>query len=149
MPKKKVDTALEQANHLVELCGGDMELAEFLNKYLNNGRNAQKAYKEIHPEVTDGSAATLGWRMLKKVDPAVIMREFGLTENLYFTQLRDGVQATKWNDFTGEREPDHKTRKDYHDKMGKLLGIERNEQQATVAVQINNVIDQQKQKYDI
>ena len=149
MPKK-VNASLEKANRFVELCNGDMELAQFLNEWLNNGKNATEAYKKVHPNVKHESASVLGSKLLGKISPAVIMREFGLTENLYFDQLYAGVNATKWNDFTGEREADHKTRKDYHDKMGKLLGIEKNEQQSpTVAVQINNLIDNQKQKYDL
>mgnify|MGYP001599406800 CR=1 FL=1 len=36
----------------------------------------------------------------------------------------DALDAMKWNDFTGEREADHQTRKPYHDKLGRLLGLE-------------------------
>lgn len=136
-------------NRLAEIFNGDLELATFYNEWLNNGKNATRAYLTTHPTALQNSARTLGWRLLKKVDVAVIMREFGLTENLYLQQLYDGVNATKWNDFTGEREADHKVRLPYHDKMGKMLGFEQEGQAPSVAVQINNVVSEQKQKYDL
>lgn len=63
------------------------------------------------------------------------MKSYGLGLEEYFQQLKEGLGATKWNDFTGEREPDHKTRKDYHDKLGKILGVEVDK--ATILQQIN------------
>jgi hypothetical protein len=47
------------------------------------------------------------------------------------------MNSTKWNDFTGEREPDYKTIKPYHDKLGKIIGIETNE---GTNVQVNVVV---------
>ena len=42
------------------------------------------------------------------------------------------------SDMTGQTYPDHKTRKDYHDKLGRLLGIETANN--VINVQNNNFI---------
>lgn len=103
---------------------GDLDLVLFYLTWIKKGLKSGEAYYELHPEVDRHSADTLGSRMLKKVDLALIMEAYGLNHEAYFKQLKEGSLATKWNDFTGEREADHKTRKDYHDKLGKLLGLE-------------------------
>ena len=103
---------------------GDTDLLLFYLSWLKNGLNATKAYKELHPEVTDGSAEVLGSRALGKVSKETVLQAYNLDLQKYFSQLKEGLDATKWNDFTGEREADHKTRKDYHDKLGRLLGVE-------------------------
>ncbi len=113
-----------KVKELIKIFDGNIDLALFYVTWIKNGLNASKAYKELHPDITDGSAEVLGSRMLGKVSRSAIMEAYGLDQNLYFTQLKEALGATKWNDFTGEREPDHRVRKDYHDKLGKLLGIE-------------------------
>jgi hypothetical protein len=103
---------------------GNLDLVLFYLTWIKNGLKAGKAYKELHPEVNDHSADTLGSRELKKVEFPMVMQAYGLDSQKYFEQLKDGLDATKWNDFTGEREADHKTRQGYHDKLGRLLGFE-------------------------
>ncbi len=104
--------------------GKDLDLFLFYVTWIKCGLNATKAYKELHPDVTTGSAEVLGSRLLGKVSKDLVMRAYGLDLQLYFEQLKDGVKAMKWNDFTGEREEDHKTRLPYHTKLGLHLGIE-------------------------
>lgn len=41
---------------------------EFVNRYTTNGRNATQAYLAAVPGVTLKSAATLGWKLLRKVE---------------------------------------------------------------------------------
>lgn len=49
---------------------------DFCLTYLTNGYNATAAYRATHPDCkTDGSARTLGWRMLTKVDVRAFLRE--------------------------------------------------------------------------
>jgi len=122
---------------LLEIFNNDLELMDFFNEWSTNGHNATKAYLRFHPNCTEKSASVLGARVLGKVNKAEIMREFGLDENAYFKQLNDGLNATKWNDFTGDREPDHKTRLPYHDKVGRMLGIESEQQPNQTNVQVN------------
>jgi hypothetical protein len=116
----------------------DYDLFLFYLSWLKNGLNATVAYKELHPEVKEHSASVLGSRLLAKVDKNLLMQANGLDHQKYYNQLKDGMDATKWNDFTGEREPDHKTRQPYHDKLGKLLDIEK-EKPSDVVIPIINI----------
>ncbi len=116
----------------------DYDLFLFYIAWLKNGLNATLAYKELHPNVKDNSAATLGGILLRKIDKSLIMRSYGLDHQRYYKQLNEALDATKWNDFTGEREADHKTRQPYHDKLGKLLDIEK-EKPSDVVIPIINI----------
>lgn len=140
----------EIAKLITEMVPERPELAEFWTLWVMNAKNATKAYLQMRPTVTTESAKVQGsiyLSELTKLNPSLIMSAYGLDADLYLTQLYDGVKADKWNDFTGEREPDHKTRKAYHDKLGIALGIESN--QPAVAVQINNVLANDKEKYGL
>src|SRR3990167_4369127 len=90
--------------------GGDLDLVLFFLSWVKNGRNATRAYKELNPSVDITSAQVLGSRQLAKIDRGAVMKSYELGFEEYFTQLKEGMTATKWNDFTGEREADHKTR---------------------------------------
>ena len=125
----------DKIKDLQKVFNGNLDLMLFYVTWIKNGLDSKAAYKELHPDVTDGSAKTLGSRMLSKVDRQAIMQAYGLDQELYFTQLKEAIGATKWNDFTGEREADHKTRQAYHDKLGRLLGIETDK----VNLQQNNI----------
>jgi hypothetical protein len=59
------------------------------------------------------------------------------------------MNATKWNDFTGDREPDYKTIKPYHDKLGKILGIEQEQSGTNVQVNVLNKLESYKKDYDL
>lgn len=48
---------------------------EFLLYYLQNGGNATKAYQATHPKVKPRSAATEGWKLLRKPDIAAALLE--------------------------------------------------------------------------
>lgn len=109
---------------LIKIFDGNIDLALFYVTWIKNGLNASKAYKELHPNVDDHSCRTLGSRQLAKVDKNAIMQAYGLDHELYFKQLEEGVKAERRDQFSGEMYPDHKTRQAYHDKLGKLLGIE-------------------------
>lgn len=113
---------------------GTKERVLFFVTWLKNGRNATKTYKELNPHVTDLSAQVGGSRMLSSIDIKVVASAYGLDTNKYFEVLRSAMDADKWNDFTGEREKDYKTIKPYHDKLGKLLGIEQDTPQAQVNI---------------
>lgn len=104
---------------------GELDLVLFFLSWVKNGRNATKAYLELNPNVDPASAAVLGSRQLKKVKIDAILETYGIGLQEYFTQLKEGHEAMKWNDFTGEREADHKVRADYSKRIGLLLGIEK------------------------
>lgn len=131
---------------------GDMDLMLFFVSYIKNGLKASFAYRELHPDVTAGSAEVGGSRMLSRVKEKIgiqaVMALYGLDLDLYLKQLKDGNLADKWNDFTGEREADHKTREAYHTKLGKILGIE-SEKGTTVEAKILVMPSELIEKYGI
>ena len=90
-----------------------------------NGRNATRAYKTLHPNVSDDSARVLGSKKLAKVNKSAILSAYGLTYETYFEKLKEGLEAEKRNQFTGELEADHKTRRIYHQVFGKLIRVEK------------------------
>jgi len=110
-------------SELEEILGSKQRVL-FFQTWLKHGRNATRAYMELHPGVDERSASTLGSKMLGNIDMKVVAQAYGITHDLYFKNLAAAANATKWNDFTGEREADHKTREPYHKKMGKILGVE-------------------------
>lgn len=119
---------------LQEVFNENLDLFLFYVTWVKNGLNAGRAYKELHPSVSEHSARTLGSRLLTKVDKALVMQAYGLDLSTYYNQLKDGLNAMKRDQFSGEIAPDHQTRKPYHDKLGKQLGIET---EATSLTQIN------------
>jgi hypothetical protein len=105
---------------------GNLDLMLFYLTWIKNGLNGSKAYKELHPQVDDHSCRVLGSRWLARVstcDRELLMNAYGLDREKYFVQLADGLEAQR-SDPTGQVFPDHRTRAIYHDKLGKLLGIE-------------------------
>lgn len=130
----------------------DLDLMLFYVSWLKNGLKASNAYRELHPEVTSGSAEVLGSRMLRKVKDKIgveaVMSIYGIDIDLYMKQLREGSLAQKRDQFSGEMYPDHKTRKDYNDKIGKLLGLEKGGESLPQNTQNNyfNLTDEQLDK---
>jgi hypothetical protein len=114
---------LPTVNDLEKILGSKEHVLFFLT-WLRNDRNATAAYKELHPECAESTAQVNGSRMLSKIPLKLVAEAYGLGQEKYFSVLRNAMDATKWNDFTGEREPDFKTIALYHNKLGKLLGIE-------------------------
>lgn len=123
---------------------GDLDLVLFFLTWVKNGKNASKAYLELHPEVDPHSARVLGSRQLAKVSIQSILEVYGVGLDEYVNQLREGHQATKWNDFTGDREPDHKTRESYNKRLGMLLGVERPDSQVNVQVNVSPILGELK-----
>lgn len=128
---------------LAKIMDGDMELAIFFMSWLRKGMNATAAYEELHPDVTHGSAMVLGHRWLSRVNLQDIMEAYGLGHESYFQQMFEGLRANKnavlrkYDRKTGEliqeldlSGPDHKTRRYYHEAQGKILGIEKDKQEA-------------------
>lgn len=129
MPDKPTLKALDKA------FDGDKDLLLFFLSWLKNGQNATKAYIELNPDCNEVSARTLGSRLLAKVDISAVLSAYDLTPDAYFNQLKEGMNANRTISAISGKEanggtvdfidvPDHKTRKDYHDKLGKLLGYE-------------------------
>ena len=113
----------DKVKDLVKVFDGNLDLMLFYLTWIKCGLNASKAYKELHPNVTDHSSRVLGSRELARVSKTTIMEAYGLDQQTYFRQLEEGLKADR-SDMTGQIFPDHKTRKLYHETLGKLLGIE-------------------------
>lgn len=102
---------------------GDKEVPVFLFEWLNNGFNASAAYKKLHPNISDASARVLGSRKLAKVNKLAILTALGNDYTDIFKQLNEGLQAMKWNEFTGEKVPDFRVRLEYLKVVGKIAGV--------------------------
>lgn len=142
---KSIAEQVVDAGLILEACGNDEEVAQFYLIWLQNGRNASKAYQSIHPNVTTASAQTLGWRLLRKVDKCEIARAYGISYDSYFKQLKEGMNAKKQIRFFGkviDEQPDHKVRRAYHEAAGEMLGVEtKNQTNTAVQVNVNKVVD--------
>ncbi len=149
----------EVAKILLEECGGDMDTAMFFAEWIRNGRNATKAAKTIRPHLSDASAKVVGSRLLTSVNLLAIFNALDLGILEYIEHLKNGLNAEQVviekNTETGEitartvRAPDHAVRKQYHDKLGQILGIESKDGGTNVAVQVNNLINQKRSDYNI
>jgi hypothetical protein len=114
----------DKIKDLQKIFNGDLDLMLFYVTWIKNGLNATKAYMELHPGIQAHSASVLGSRVLAKVSKTAIMEAYGLNQQAYFNQLKEGIKAEKRDQFSGEISPDHKTRQDYMHTLGKLMGIE-------------------------
>lgn len=110
---------------------GNKDLAIFLLEWLNCGQNATKAYMNLHPDVEYASARVLGSKLLTKINISDILMYYGLGIDAYLLQLKEGLGAMqggiiklKDGSEVDTRNPDHKTRRHYHEVLGKLLGVE-------------------------
>jgi hypothetical protein len=153
---KKSDISL-----LEESLGGDRELVLFYLCWLKHNRNATKAYKELHPNCTLRSCGVLGARQLAKVSISVILEGYGLGVDTYLENLKNGLNAMKTEHIViGKNKnglakikkvltPDEDRRYRYYQDLGEILGIKKNTAVAVQVNNVNNIIQDKKQKYGI
>lgn len=153
---EKVEEAPDINGRLLEALNNDHELALFFLTWIKNGRNATAAYQELHPNVTSGSARALGSIVLAKIDKRLILEALDLGAETYLKQLSEGLQAEQTISIPATgisfTIPDHKTRRPYHEALGKMHGFEgKGDGGTNVAVQVNfkAAIDKQKAQYDL
>src|SRR3989344_8801418 len=118
--EKEFNTSRLDIDELVE---GDKEISLFLSEWLKNGLNASAAYKALHPNVSDASARVLGSKKLTKINISAILAGYDLGYSNYILGLKEGLAAMKFNEQTGEKVPDYRTRLEFHRVLGKLLGF--------------------------
>lgn len=162
----KIGTELLKDHKIKELqkiLNDDMDLVSFFLVWMRNGHNSTQAYLTLHPNVTYESATVLGSRRLAKVSIPAIMETYGIGFEKYFTKLEEGLEATKvvsariimkkgdesskegdlpeatsrTDDFV--EVPDFAVRKQYHDKQGRLLEIEKDPRSL---IQVNTQVNQ-------
>ena|SRR3990167_2941897 len=98
---------------------------KFIKRYLETG-NAAQAIIDSYDVVNRDTAAEMGSQNLRKLKDVVqsIMVQRGLDLDKMVEVVYGATEATKWNDFTGEREPDHMVRLKAIDVASKWLGLE-------------------------
>ena len=104
----------------------DLTLKEktFIREYFKTG-NATKAALVAYDTDDPNTASVIGARKLVKVRDIVqhMMMKKGLDVNWLITKVGEAGEATKWNDFTGEREEDHSIRLKAVDVAERWLGL--------------------------
>lgn len=130
---------ITEAGIILQACNNNEEVAQFFLLWLKNGRDASKAYSALHPNITNGSAKTGGWRLLTQVDRSLVAQAYGLGYDEYFKQLKEGLNAEKLQSINFEihKVADHKTRRDYHKALGEIIGTEKKEVAGGTAIQVN------------
>lgn len=155
--KPKKTNTLRDSEYLLELLGGDKDLMLFFMTWVANGRNATKAYLKLHPNVSEASAAVLGSMKLRNIKIDVILEGFGLGVDTYMEQLKNGLEAVKYEEVVSidnegniEKQaipvPDHKVRRNYHAALGKMLNFEKDS--GTNVLQLNQNTNQNNNSID-
>ena len=74
-----------------------MRERKFIKAYIENSGNATKAFMAIRPDISEESAAVLGYRMLRKVNITIseLFDEMGITDIHLSEKLKEGLGATK------------------------------------------------------
>ncbi len=101
----------------------DIETPIFFEAYLENSCNGTRAYLQLHPEVTEKSAATLASRLLRKVDLTKLLAAHGITMWEHIEAIKAGASATTRDKDTGEELPDWRTRGFFRTMIDKWLAI--------------------------
>lgn len=147
-------------NDLEEMLGSKERVLFYLT-WIKHDRNATKAYEELHPGITGHSAAVLGSKMLSHIDIGAVLSAYNLNHERYLEKIDKGLDATKpvsalvTSKDAGGRDidfievPDHQTQLKYHDKLGKLIGVESDRQQTNVQVNVLNKLDTHKKDYNL
>jgi hypothetical protein len=131
---------------------------QFFETWVKYAGNSSKAYKRLHPNVSNASARVLGARQLAKVNIKDLLASIGLTHERYLEKLAEGINAEKvtsvkyWDAtkhegkyFYGEvTVPDHVARVKYLKILGRLLGVERGPEGTSVNI-VNAVQNNLKQ----
>lgn len=121
----KLNKAINQSGppNLEEMIMPDPEVVIFFLEWSKNGLNAGAAYQTMHPSVTALSARVLGSRMLTKVHNSALLAMYNIDKCTILTVVKEGLHATKFNEFSGEQVPDHKTRLEYVKLAAKLVDM--------------------------
>lgn len=70
---------------------------EFLDKYIQNGGNATKAWEDTHPDCNHKSAKQSGYMMMQKLDLSLteLFDRMGLSDGKLTKKLEEGLDAKK------------------------------------------------------
>lgn len=102
------------------------KLALFYHEWLNNGGNGVQAALKVYDTTDYMTAGQIAMQNLKKLqNPMKFYMEYkGVGFNSILGIAQEAMTATKWNDFTGEREPDYNIRLKAVDRMSKWAELD-------------------------
>lgn len=144
---------------IIEACGNDEKVIAFCMYWLKM-RNAKEAYiamkKEGHPNIVidDNVACVMGSHYLSKINRSILLSIHNLTMERYLSKIDSALEAKKYVEELGVTD-DVQAQKPYHDKLGRLLGVEQESGgNGAMKVQLNqqinnNVIQDDKTKYGV
>lgn len=124
---------------------------KFLKVYFDTG-NATKAALAAYDTDDPKTASVIGAENIAKLSDVVryIMNKKGLDVEWMVDRVNEAGSATKWNDFTGEREPDHNIRLKAVDVAERWVGMKEDKDTPTTAIQNNyfNVVKGEKEEFE-
>lgn len=114
--------------------------AVFYHEWLNNGGNGTRAALKAY-NCTVESAAQIATQNLRKLQNPMkfYLEHKGIGVKTASDVVLEAMQATKWNEFTGEREPDHNVRLKAADKLSRWMDIDTSERISFVQFKQENI----------
>lgn len=118
-----------------------LKQSKFIDIYIQTG-NATEAAMQAYNCKDRMVARNVGSENLAKLGNIVrhIMEERGLTLPSMVDTVKEAQKAMKWNDFTGEREPDHNARLKAVTIASKWLNMGQADNQTNIQVNVNPIL---------
>jgi len=151
----------EQIKELAEAFDNNVDLAMFFTQWVSNGHNATEAYMTLYPSTSSREVAqVMGSRWLSKIDMPVALGIYNLGMDRYLTVIDEGLKAkqekvmtTKAGNTIDMSGDDWDTKKYFHEKLGRLLGVEIESKNAggltlNLNQQINQAVDTDRKQYE-
>lgn len=113
---------------------------KFLKEYLKDGNGTRAAMVAYNAKDKGVASVIASENLVKLRNPMqLLMEQKGITPmNLIETVEDARTNATKWNEFTGEKEPDHNVRLKAVSQMSKWMKLDpEKEQNGQTNVQVN------------
>lgn len=113
--------------------------ARFFEEWLKNGGNGTQAAMKVYDTTEYASAGQIAYENLRKLENPMkfYMEHKGIGIGKITQIISEAMDATKWNDFTGEREADHAIRLRAVERVTKMTGMETEKPQQQI--QNNNM----------
>lgn len=112
--------------------------AKWLKEFLKHG-NGTKAALAVYDTKDSGVAANIASENVRKLQNpmAMLMEAKGITPLSLIETVDEARQATKYNDFSGEREADHFIRLKAVDRLSKWAQLDPKETSNQTNIQVN------------
>lgn len=156
-----VALSADQIKELAECFDNNVELALFFTHWISNGHNATEAYMQVYPKTSSREVAqVMGSRWLSRIDMPVALGIYNLGMDRYLKKIDEGLDAkqdkvmtTKSGNTIDMSGPDWQVRQYFHEKLGKLLGVEIETKGAggltlNLNQQINQAVNTDRKQYE-